>query len=124
MHRRLRLTSDTDITADVYARAKKISHDYILNTYATLCYFAPTSLAMVFDSQNALNSGDLRNLEYEIIQLLVSEKTGCDVHNLWDRMGNRPALALWRKQRCFVFDSIPCLERLMFKHFFNAKLHN
>ncbi|MFM0498476.1 carboxymuconolactone decarboxylase family protein [Paraburkholderia caledonica] len=73
------IESATGATADIYSRVKKISGGRVPNTYAALGYLVPASLAAVLDVQSALNSGSLSRQEHEIIKLLISEKTGCDV---------------------------------------------
>jgi AhpD family alkylhydroperoxidase len=72
-------TSATGATADIYARVKKISGGRVPNTYAALGHLIPASLTAVLDAQHILNSGSLSRQEHEIIKLLISEKTGCDV---------------------------------------------
>ncbi|WP_233838801.1 carboxymuconolactone decarboxylase family protein [Paraburkholderia sp. ZP32-5] len=71
--------SATGATADIYARVKKISAGRVPNTYAALGHLVPASLAAVLDTQGTLNAGSLSRQEHEIIKLLISEKTGCDV---------------------------------------------
>lgn len=73
------IESATGVTADVYARVKRIAGGRIPNTYAALGSLVPASLAAVLDTQGTLNSGGLSRQEHEIIKLLISEKTGCDV---------------------------------------------
>jgi len=73
------IESATGVTADIYARVKKISGGRVPNTYAALGYLVPASLDAVLDAQGTLNSGSLSRQEHEIIKLLISEKTGCDV---------------------------------------------
>src|ERR1700744_460653 len=73
------IESATGATADIYARVKKISGGRVPNTYAALGYLVPASLAAVLDAQGTLNSGGLTRQEHEVIKLLISEKTGCDV---------------------------------------------
>ncbi|GJH30045.1 carboxymuconolactone decarboxylase family protein [Caballeronia novacaledonica] len=69
----------TGAAADIYSRIRKNSGGRISNTYAALGYLVPASLAAVLDAQETLNAGSLSRQEHEIIKLIVSVKTGCEL---------------------------------------------